>query len=124
MKRLQPQLSRVVSKAAHDVEAKAKVSILAGGKSGKLYKRGKTVHQASAPGEAPANEVGTLAAGIKVGNGDGPLWRVVQSTAVYSLALEFGSADGTIAPRPFMGPALESVRQPFRNAVRRVVSGS
>lgn len=124
LKHLQPQLERVVNKAAHDVKARAKVSILAGGKSGRIYKRGKVEHQASAPGEAPANDLGNLAAGIKVGSGDGPLWRVVQSTAVQSLALEFGSLDGKIAPRPFMGPALEAIRQPFKRAIARVIRGA
>lgn len=120
LRQLRPQLERVVQKAAHDVEGRAKISILAGGKSGRIYKRGKVTHQASAPGEAPASDLGNLAAGIKVGSGEGPLWRVVQSNAIYSRALEFGRLDGSIAPRPFLHPALEAVRQPFKRAVAQV----
>jgi len=107
----------VLEKAAHDVEARAKVSILSGAKTGRIY----GIHQASAPGEAPANEIGNLAAGIAVAPGPAPLSRIIASNAEYSERLEMGSPEGTIAPRPFLGPALESVRQPFVRAVQQVV---
>jgi hypothetical protein len=115
LKRLRPQLSAVVSKAALDVETRAKQSILSGDKTGRIYGR----HQASAPGEAPANDLGNLAAGIGVTNGSGPLERIVTSNAEYSAGLELGTTE--VAARPFMNPALEGVRQPFTRAVQKVV---
>lgn len=73
------------------------------------------VHQASAPGEAPANEHGDLAASIATKQVGDLSWEIVVSDDA-ALALEFGtqtagrSKNVAIAPRPFLGPALESVR--------------
>ena len=59
-KRLQTNLRKVVNRnirrAGLIVEGEAKQSIQRGTKSGKLYKRRSVVHQASAPGEAPASD--------------------------------------------------------------------
>jgi hypothetical protein len=113
--RLRPGLQVVLNKAAQDVEARAKVSILSDGKSGRMY----GPHQASAPGEAPANDLGNLAAGIAVADGADALHKRVVSNAEYSEGLELGTTK--VAARPFLGPALESVRQPFTRAVQQVV---
>ena len=107
----------MVTKAAHDIEAHAKASILSGAKTGKVYPSG---HQASAPGESPANEFGILAAGIGVIDGAGPLEKRVVSAAAYTRGLELGTTK--VAARPFMNPALESVRGSFVAAVEFVVS--
>ena len=42
----------------------AQQSILRGAKTGRIYKRGKITHRASAPGEPPANDTGFLAQNI------------------------------------------------------------
>lgn len=118
LQQLQPRLQTIVSKAAHDVEGHAKTSILAGGKSGRVY----GAHQASAPGEAPANDLGNLANGIGVRDGDGPLSRIVAAGADYAMDLEMGTV--RMAARPFMTPALEQVRGPFTRAVRKVFDGA
>lgn len=137
------QFSRVVKEAAHGVQAHAKVAIRSGPKTGRIYelgesevsfvtKAGKSVaftarkgkkakqHQASAPGEAPANEVGNLAAGIRARR-TGKLSAEVTVAAEYGATLEFGSADGRIAPRPFLGPAVEHVRPQFEDDVREAL---
>lgn len=93
------------------IEEYAKKSLAEGGKTGRVYKRGKRgrVHVASAPGEAPATDTGRLvnSVGTKaLGNG-----RVVQvkaggsSSVGYAADLEFGT--DKMAPRPFMRPALK-----------------
>lgn len=95
-----------VNESVQQVVASAKLAIMNPPKTGSTYRRGKTVHQASAPGEAPANDIGNLA-----GSGD---WRrvglghyqAVFSTP-YAAALEFGNAAGTILPRPYLRPALQ-----------------
>jgi hypothetical protein len=88
-------------------QAEAQRSILKGPKTGRLYPRGKHVHQASAPGEAPANDFGFLVANIKAdltNDFTANLW----SLAPYSIHLEYGTVN--MAARPFLRPAGESVR--------------
>lgn len=89
-------------------QSAAQRSILKGPKTGRLYPRGEKFHRASADGEAPANDLGFLAANIKVettedGGAD------VKSLAPYSLPLEFGTFD--MAARPFLGPAGDAARR-------------
>lgn len=86
--------------------ARAKDSIRSGAKSGNVYfrKNPDRYVQASAPGEAPANDLGNLADSItfqlfgtreKLGS--------VSVLAFYAADLEFGTSK--IAPRPFLTPA-------------------
>ena len=73
---------------------------------------GSKLHQASAPGQAPANDssnlVNTIIPDVKDLNGEITL-------ATYGLALEDGaegtgrSGSGTIAPRPFIVPSIEEI---------------
>lgn len=98
-------------KAAHDVEARAKVAIQTGAKTGRMYGR----HQASAPGEAPATDTGHLVNSIHVDAGPGELAAEVVVGAEYGAYLEFGTTD--MAPRPFLGPAVEAARPGFVAAV-------
>lgn len=138
------ELAAVVEGAAHGVAAHAQDAIRSGPKTGRLYELGETEvsfktaggdevsftarkgqaakqHQASAPGEAPANETGNLAAGIKAEQVGELAWEVVFS-AEYAAALEFGTEDGKIAARPVLGPALESVREPFVDDVKAALA--
>ncbi len=83
-----------------------------GSKTGEIYTRGDTSHQASAPGEAPATEPaawdgGQLVAGIVVEREDGGDVVNVRSKAPYSMDLEFGTEH--MEPRPFMAPAFRAV---------------
>lgn len=74
--------------------------------SGKLYKRGSVTHQASAPGEPPAPDTGTLREST---NGE-VIIRAGKAKAVISVdgeqaeALELGTEH--IQPRPFISPLL------------------
>lgn len=113
--------------AAYDLEALAKAEIQSGTKSGKIYKRkgskGPIEHQASSPGEAPANEFGVLAGSISTVPSDDPTEaeaRVIV-TAEQGAALEFGREDGSIAARPFIRPAADRVEKGFGQRVSRAV---
>ena len=108
-------LNKIVKKAAHDVEAHAKASILSGEKTGQMY----GTHQASAPGQAPANDTGVLANSIKV-TSTGDLQAVIGSNVEYAPYLELGTTQ--IAARPFLGPALTEVKKPFTSAVEKALS--
>jgi hypothetical protein len=117
---LMPRLSAVVRAHALQVEAAAKVAIMTGAKTGRVYLRpnGRS-HRSSAQGEAPANDTGNLAGSIRA-RGESPLtWRV-SADARYAAPLELGTE--RIAPRPFLTPALESVKASFLAAIKAVFS--
>lgn len=81
------------------IQSTAQQSILAGGKTGKQYGK----HRASAPGEAPASDTGTLVRGITARVGSEPLSYEVHSVADYAGFLEYGTSK--MAARPYMQPA-------------------
>jgi HK97 gp10 family phage protein len=75
-----------------------------GSKSGRIYTRRSVVHQASAPGESPASDTGTLAQyGRTEYKQDELMGAVIFSTA-YASALEYGTRK--MEPRPYARPAL------------------
>lgn len=88
-------------------QGEAQKSILRGPKTGRVYKRGKGFHQASAPGEAPANDLGFLANNVKAEMTD-DLVASTFSLAPYSVHLEYGTRK--MAARPFLRPAVEKVK--------------
>jgi hypothetical protein len=128
-------LGRVVIEAASAIQAHAQESIRDGDKTGRIYELGETEvsfdiaggervsftankgkaakqHQASAPGESPANETDNLADSIHtVVTGELSAETVVG--AAYGLPLEEGTDDGRLEPRPFIEPAVEHVRPQF-----------
>lgn len=100
-------MSKALLKGALLVFNDAKRAVAGGGKSGRVYKKWnpKRTHTASAPGEAPASDLGKLLASIRFYMADNKLAAYVVATEKYATWLEFGTKDGKIAPRPFMGPA-------------------
>lgn len=76
-------------------------------KTGRLYFVGGKIHQASAPGEAPADFTGALAESVdsevsgstKLTIGDR------EEIAEHGRWMEFGTTDGRIASRPHLKPA-------------------
>lgn len=92
-----------LSTAAY-AEGVAKESMM-GPKTGRIYRVSRTgkLHQASAPGQAPAIDTGNLVNSLqheRVGEEDA---RTFTNTE-YAAHLEFGTAK--MAPRPFMVPAM------------------
>ena len=95
------------------VAAEAQRLIMDGPKSGRIYKG----HQASAPNEAPANDLGGLVAGIIQDKADLAGGRIrIASTAKYAKPLEFGTRH--MAPRPYLRRALRSSRKDVLRAFR------
>lgn len=119
-KGLSARLATTVRTYAFRVEGAAKVAIMTGTKSGQVYVRGTRSHRASAPGEAPANDTGRLVNSIRARLEQGLTWRV-GADARYAAPLELGT--NRIAPRPFLAPALESVKAQFIAAVKAVFDG-
>jgi len=75
-------------------------------KTGRVYKRRDIIHQASAPGQAPAHDLGGLSGSIDTIYDHARLMGTVNAGIKYAAALEFGTTDHRIKPRPFMRPAL------------------
>ena len=96
--------SRFVFRAAHMHRNECIRLIQQGTKSGRVYGK----HQASAPGEPPATDLGRLVQAIHVKHGSGSLTALVVAGTAYAKLLEFGTS--RMAPRPFMRPAAKNVR--------------
>lgn len=80
-----------------------------GPKTGRIYRRGGVEHQASAPGEAPAVNIGTLIGSIATEYNFKTLSGRVIARAPYGAYLEYGTE--RMEPRPFLRPALAAKRQ-------------
>lgn len=107
LKRIESGTEKALMALALQAQGKAQQSILRGSKTGRIYKRGAGTHRASAPGEAPANDLGFLAANIKV-DMTGKFQSNVRSLAPYSVHLEYGTQK--MAARPFLRPAGDAVK--------------
>lgn len=84
------------------IETAAKLSIVSPHATGRLYPRGaRGIHQASSPGQAPANDFGFLAAAIQAF----PERHVLEVAADYAVYLE--------PERPFIIPAIEKTLNEF-----------
>lgn len=97
-------------------------SIAQGVHTGKTYKRGNKTHKASAPGEAPATDTGTLVKSIqslKSIYGDG--W-LVGSNLDYARFLEFGTKN--MGARPWLIPALEKNRSTIYKSIQTAMKAA
>lgn len=91
-------------------------------KTGRIYTRpGGRLHQASAPGEAPARDTGKLIDSMKVRMSDAGWTAVVGASAPYARYLEQGTS--RMLPRPAWEPARQRIEKPFIMALRRALEG-
>lgn len=74
---------------------------------GRTYKRGKIVHVASAPGNPPNVDIGTLRASMRLEK-KGDLHYELTDGVEYGIHMEEGTQ--TVEPRPFMGPVFMKYR--------------
>lgn len=91
-------------KEAQDYKRRVEIRHRRGPHTGRRYARGGRVHQASAPGQPPAPDTGTLLRSITIELGD--MRATVGSRLPYSMFLEFGTRH--MAARPMWLP--EAVR--------------
>jgi HK97 gp10 family phage protein len=91
------------------VQNSAREKVLKGPKTGRLYKKsGSVAHRASAPGEAPASDTGTLVRSIVSEVQRVALEVIISAGTAYAKMLEYGTRK--MSARPFMLPALDTVR--------------
>ena len=126
------KITLVVGKAAADVEANAKDSIVTNSGQYREYRSGKDneiVHWSSPPGSPPNSDTGNLANSINhsmMASRAKGVTALVKADAKYAVPLELGwtSKGGNIVPaRPFMIPALMKVRPAFIRAMRAILRG-
>lgn len=100
---------RTANFLVRSVAQRAKGLIRNSSPTGRVYNKNGRLHQASAPGEPPANDTGSLADGITFTlMTKNNMLAVVLAPANYASLLEFGgfNEEGNfVAPRPFMHPA-------------------
>ncbi len=101
---VQAAIMRGLIAAANDVRNTAVDSIISGPKTGEIYYRRGVAHQASAPGEPPANDLGNLANSINLRIDQPRMVVFVNASAKYAPALEYGTRK--MAARPYLRPAL------------------
>jgi hypothetical protein len=77
-------------------------------------------HQASAPGEAPASDTGTLVSSI-VYRMHRPLTAYIESRLPYAAMLEFGTS--RMAPRPSWTPAAERAQSKLNSRIVKAIRG-
>ncbi len=121
VKQLTRNAKQLVGEAGNLVRNTAVESIAQGAKSGvtyELYKPRRT-HTSSASGEPPASDTGFLVNHIFLNIDTDGLGASVESTADYSVFLEFGTTK--MAARPFMQPALDSNLSKIRQLERRMI---
>lgn len=99
------------------VEQRAVALIMNPPKTGRIYKRRGVEHQASAPGEAPASDTGTLVNARHTDLIPDQLAARLTFTARHALWLERGTRK--MAPRPFAGRALMETKDDVENAIAR-----
>lgn len=119
-KSIQKELKRNLRIAGMMVRNTAVLSILSGGKSGKVYEKynPRRTHRASGEGQAPASDTGFLASNIVLSKiNDQDMSIEVESRAEYSEFLEFGTQN--MKARPFMFPALEENKPKIRRMFKQ-----
>lgn len=90
--------------------------ITTGPKTGRVYTRSRPQrrHQASAPGQAPANDLGTLANSFVAQQrriNQYVYQTQVGSNLVYAAALQYGMPDKNLLPRPYFDVAIRKLRR-------------
>lgn len=118
------ETANIVSAIAQEVRTTAIRSIQRGPHTGRVYERApgsnlSSTHQASAPGDPPATDTGTLANSIATRR-TGPMSASVGTGIQYGAYLEYGTQ--SIEARPWLEPALRSSVKSARKRLDNLVN--
>ncbi len=103
--------------------------IIGGVKTGRLYETDYGTHQASAPGEYPADMSGLLARSFRInrsGSNQYVTSREVKNDAAYAHILEFGGFNDQgqyVNERPFLVPSYEQAMRENENSLSSIFQG-
>lgn len=111
-------VDQLVFRVAHALRNEAVRLVQTGSRSGRIYRRGRKTHQASAPGEPPKTDTGALVRSMRVDHRPGTGRASFVVGAEYAARLEFGTAK--MAARPFVRPAIENVKAKMPEFMRSV----
>lgn len=105
---------------AESVRTAAIKRIQRGPATGRVYEKYKPrrSHQASAPGQPPMSDTGTLASSVAVADVPGRSEVRVGTPLDYGRALELGTKN--IRPRPWLNPSLEEARRPYEAGLKPI----
>lgn len=109
-------ISRALGQSVVEMHAYAVQKIQGGSRSGKTYRRGSVVHQASAPGEFPKTDRGQLVSSLFI-RVEG-LAAYFGSMLNYAKWLELGTS--RMAARPWLRPTFNN----FRELITKRVNGA
>lgn len=124
-------IARTANFVVQSTVLRTKARIRQGGRSGRIYDTASGTHQASAPGEAPANLSGRLAASYtftKMTSRDGsvatagsPLKKAktLELGGIVQKSPRFGGGSTFIAPRPALGPSFEEAVAAARTKLKQ-----
>ena len=117
---IEQAVSNVVLTTAMELRGQIVRSVQRGPKTGFVYQKynPRRVHQASAPGEAPATDTGRLANSIFFDQASN-LTATVGSNIVYAKHLEYGTRH--MGARPFFTPAVEEMRPKFLRRISNAI---
>lgn len=98
--------------------------IRTGPKTGKVYRRYNPfrIHQASAPGQSPAEDLGRLSrsfVAVPTKINQYAYRNTVGSNLVYAAALEYGVPDRGLLPRPYFSVALRRLKAEVSDVLRQ-----
>ena len=111
-------INKDVVATALEINTAVKKRIQRGPKTGRVYVRGNVTHQASAPGESPATDTGTLASSVYFEQ-KSKLSSTIGSRLAYAYYLEYGTA--RIKPRPAWIPETEVGQKKLNARVRKTL---
>lgn len=118
---VQDQVTAAIEATALETITTVRKAIQGPPKTGREYRRGKKgkiVHRASAPGEAPATDTGALVSSTYFTKVD-PFTAAIGSRLAYAFHLEFGTR--RMAKRPSWVPAAEKAAPRLQKRIERVI---
>ncbi len=115
-------IAETIFDVATDTQANAVAGIMAGGKSGRTYRKynPNRTHTASAPGQYPASDTGRLAGSVKMVPEGENTYRVGTAVA-YGPMLEFGTSK--MAARPWLLPSFVKAKIGVERELRAKLEG-
>jgi len=116
MARIRPAMMRGVVRWISAVDAESVRLIMSPPKTGKIYRRRSVKHQASAPGEAPANDTGRLVNSRRIDLFEERLTGRLTYSTKYARHLHYGTEK--MEPRPWLEPALQSQKEAGIDMIR------
>lgn len=118
-RRLPVAAMEVVEETLEDMDRTVQTGMRAGG-SGRVYVRGARAHQASAPGQMPAVDLGMLVGSLSHEIIRGRYTGYYFTAVLYAPMLEYGTS--RMLARPFLTPAAEQARGRFLSKMRKLES--